>query len=275
MKTYLWMAPLALISLSSCGEYVGPVQTISADKQEAAVTQKFTAELSPVNAALISSEGDAKLTLGEGSLEVEIEMRNVSETSHRQTLIKGGCPESSADTNEDGIIDGSEYSVEDAAVWELDDDLADTMGESVYPSGDASGQYRYSESLAQMDEAIATPDLSSGEYSIVVFGVGEDTELPETVSGERSEIPVACGSLMKEAGADGQDDEGQEPQDDMGQDQGQQDQGQQDQVQQTQHQQQQQHQQTQQMQQTQQGQHQQNVEIPEEDDSDMESTIME
>ncbi len=174
------------------------------------------------------------------------------------------------DTNGDGIIDGSEYSAGDSVVWDLDDSLEDTAGESVYPTGDASGSYTYSESIPQMEEAVMAPDVSSGEYSIVIFGVGDSTELPETVRGERADIPVACGTLEQETQDEPQGDEGQMP--DQGQDQGQQDQGQQDQVQQTQHQQQQQHQQ---VQQTQQGQGQQTVEIPEEDDSDLDTIIIE
>jgi hypothetical protein len=266
-KSYFWLGPLALLTLGSCGEYVGSLQSISADKQEATSTQKFTAELRALNPSLLPSEGEAKMKLGEGSLEVEINMRSVSESSHRQTLIRGNCPDSSADTNEDGVIDGSEYQIGDSAVWELDDDLADTASESVYPVGDASGQYHYSESLAQMEEAVTTPDLRSGEYSIVIFGIDDENELPETVSGERDMIPMACGKLQKEEmSEEPQDDEGQEPQDqgqDQVQDQGQQSQQQQQQQQQGQH-----------SQQSQQGQGQQNVTIPE-DDSDLETIIIE
>lgn len=266
-KSYLWFGPLALLTVSSCGEYVGTLESASIDKQETTTTQTFTADLTALNADLFQSEGEARVVAGEETFQVEIEMRNVSEGTHRQTLISGGCPTSSADTNGDGIIDGEEYSDGESAVWDLDDSLADTTGESVYPVGDSSGQYQYSASLPQMEEAVMAPDVSSGEYSIVVFGVDDETELPETVSGERSDIPVACGTLQREAQDDEpQGDEGQMP--DMDQDQ-----GQQDQIQHTQ--QQHQQQQHQQMQQTQQGQGQQNVMIPEENDSDLEMTIME
>lgn len=264
-KSYLWFGPLVLLALASCGEHIGTLQSISADKQEATSTRTLSADLKSLNATLMPSEGEAKMVVGGDSLEVEIDMRNVSESSHRQTLIRGACPGSSADTNGDGIIDGTEYELGDSVVWELDDSLEDTAGESVYPVGDASGQYQYSESLAQMAETMALPDFKTGEYSIVVFGADEEMELPETVSGEASAIPMACGILEEEVTSEEPQDDGDDMPQDMGQDQGQQQQQQQ----------QQQHQQGQQTQQSQQGQHQQNVMIPEVDESDMESIVIE
>lgn len=246
------LAPLVLLSIASCGEEIGSLQSLAVNKQEVMEAKHYMANLEAVN-PLPMSQGEARVMLGEGSLKVDITMNNVSASGHRQTLIRGECPTVALDANGDGYVDGEEYLAGDSELWDLDDSLEDTSEESSYPVGDASGQYVYSEALGQLAQDMALPDLATGTYSIVVYGTDDSTELPETVAGNRNLLPIACGTLEEES-ADDSDDQGEMDQDqDQSQDQGQQ----------TQQQQHQQHQQVQQSWQGQQGQGEQRTYVAE------------
>ena len=141
---------------------------------------------------------------------------------HMQGVYEGTrCPTLADDTNGDGTIDINEaYAVVGKALIPLDSDPSTQAGgRAFYPLGDLSGSYHYERivSLKRLLGDLQAEDkdpadnitklgpgmgLSLIGKVVMVQGIGEDTQLPDTVGTygrHRSfqTLPIACGVFQK------------------------------------------------------------------------------
>jgi hypothetical protein len=184
----------------------------------------YQALLSPVNKK-VSGHLNGALTIAREQDDFVANIRfsgGPTSSIHPQNIHVGTrCPNDSDDLNGDGHIDA----IEGAKVYQeiiipLDDDLSSQwMGLGTFPMSDEYGYYLWSRSTSfeKMINDLKEKDINTTDELVklnhnkalnlvgnvvVITGVPETTELPETVKGKgrmlkHQALPVACGIIKK------------------------------------------------------------------------------
>lgn len=181
-------------------------------------TQAFVVELTGMNSVLTGTEvtGQANLIVNDGKLFISLVAKGLPPNMEHLGHIHGfmtdqvsTCPDSTADTNGDGIVDLLE--TEPAAGVTLIPFNADPAGlvilSDTYPVADAAGLITYviTVSLDDLDAALKSDDgidaLALGNRVIFLHGVPEGTAaLPDTAQSLPGvpayvTVPLACGEV--------------------------------------------------------------------------------
>lgn len=182
----------------------------------------YEAKLAPLNSHLagdVSGSALIKVRGDEFTAEVKVD-GSAAQINHAQSIhIADVCPTLAADINKDGVIDAIEGQHEyGPAIIPLDNDLRTQVEKDAkYPSADFSGNYYYRQnvSMLEMLKDLTTKDndpsdsvvklrsnLGLAGRQIVIYGVAETAELPESVASvngqsKHASLPIACGSLVK------------------------------------------------------------------------------
>lgn len=182
----------------------------------------YEAKLSPINSHLggeVSGSALIKVKGDDFSVEVKVD-GTAGQILHAQAIhVADVCPTLSSDMNKDGIIDAVEGQKSyGPSIIPLDMDLKTQIEkETKYPTSDFSGNYYYRQSVSMLEmlKDLTTKDMDLSDNvvklksslglagrQVVIYGVPESVELPETVqslNGQSSHasLPIACGSLVK------------------------------------------------------------------------------
>ena len=192
-----------LLTLAACGG--DSSSSNSPSRNQLLVTEggTYEARLLSLNEHLAGDvHGKLQLKVTGDDMNVQVRVNGApSGTTHFQSIhMSDSCPTLSMDANNDGIIDGREgaQAFGDIAV-PLD------MGNKVFPSSDAAGNYKY-EQTRSVAKMMGDLKLKSGfgfqGKQVVVYGVPESVTLPDSVSGnfglsKHAAIPIACGTIIK------------------------------------------------------------------------------
>ncbi len=184
------------------------------------MSTKYVAEIKPVNAKLIGSEvrGHAEIVVDGDTVSVKIEATgtppNMMHWSHFHGFTdgrKGRVPTEEADTNGDGIIDLPElYAVSGSTMVPFDNAPHDMhIPHDNYPHSDAEGNWNYEFEfpLGKLEEnfeaKFETRDLALDKRTVLIHGIPESIELPDTVLGTVKEygphttVPIGVGELER------------------------------------------------------------------------------
>jgi hypothetical protein len=182
----------------------------------------YEAKLSPINAHLATeTSGSAliKVKADEFSAEVKIDGAAV-QIPHRQAIhVADACPTLVSDLNNDGIIDAIEAQKDyGPMIIPLDMDLKTQLEvDQKFPNADFSGNYFYRQTVSMMEmlKDLTNKDLDLADNvvklnsslglagrQVVIYGVPESVELPESVGAMKNlsshaSLPIACGTLIK------------------------------------------------------------------------------
>ncbi|MBG9983227.1 hypothetical protein HZY86_09165 [Aerococcaceae bacterium DSM 111020] len=180
--------------------------------------RKYRAEIQPVNAEIIGTEvtGYAELIEQEELLIIKIEAQgtppNMMHWSHFHGFTddrKGKVPTIADDTNGDGIIDLPElYAVAGQTMVPFDDAPHNMcIPHDNYPHSDAEGNWSYSYEVplkdlrAKFKEKFGTDDLQLNKRTVLIHGVPDTINLPDTVQGTVKEygphttLPIGVGEI--------------------------------------------------------------------------------
>lgn len=182
---------------------------------------RYTADIKPVNADVIGTEvtGTAELIEDADVLKIKITAKgtppNMMHWSHFHGFIddrKGKVPTMADDTNGDGIIDLPElYAVAGQTMVPFDDAPHDMhIPHDNYPHSDADGNWHYAfevpikELKLKFQEKFGTDDLQLDKRTVLIHGVPESVELPDTVLGTvagygpHTTLPIGVGEIVRE-----------------------------------------------------------------------------
>jgi hypothetical protein len=188
----------------------------------------YRAVLTPVNTSVAGeASGTADFEISSDEFKAMVEMQNAPNSEHLQHVFVGSsCPTEASDANGDGFVDVVEATASTGGILiPLDNDLSAQDAGGTFPSG-ASFNYQQSTSLLAMlgdlrlpdtnpEDAIvklgATEELNLEGKVVVIHGVPNSVELPETVLGlgdidARRTLPIACGVIQR-VPAEGEDTE--------------------------------------------------------------------
>lgn len=198
----------ALLTLVSCGN--DSSSSNAPEKSNLALMENGTyeARMLSLNEHLAGdTHGRMKMVVLGDSLETEIKVYgSVANTAHFQSIhLMDSCPTMSLDANNDGIIDGAEGAKAYGAIA-LKLDTADKS----FPVANGAGDYTYrsSRSLSSLvNEGLLKSGINFKGKQIVIFGIPETVELPESVSGhfglsKHAALPIACGTIIKVSDGD-------------------------------------------------------------------------
>ena len=184
------------------------------------MVQKYVAEIKPVNAEKIgtSVSGQAELVENEDTLKIKIEAintpPNMMHWSHFHGFTdnrKGRVPTMEADTNNDGFIDLPElYEVAGQTMVPFDDAPQNiNIPHDNYPHSDEKGNWYYEFEVPirqlkeKFKEKFGSDDLQLDKRTVLIHGVPESVELPDTVKGTVKEygphttLPIGVGEIEK------------------------------------------------------------------------------
>ena len=167
----------------------------------------MTANLETINESAQGDQmatGTATFTIDGDTLTIDIQSSGLApDMAHAQHIhMSNACPDMSADSNGDGVIDLSEGGPSYGDVMlPLDDNLADTEANN-YPMSDGDGNLSYSQtvSIADLQSALGMDDLALDTRSVVQHGVGDGADVPDGV--DNATLPVDCGVIMMGTGGD-------------------------------------------------------------------------
>ncbi len=183
----------------------------------------WQAELSPLNSGATGSAttGTATLSVSDDTLTIRVQAEgaapDIMHLQHFHGFAEGDeaatCPERSADTNDDGVIDliETEQAAGTTMVPFHGDPASMEIVADTYPTADADGAYTYEQtvSLSALEEAFADafPDqeLDFDRRVIFIHGVPEGTQLPDTAQSlgdvpAHVTLPIACGEIHSSDG---------------------------------------------------------------------------
>ncbi len=190
---------------------------------------EYKVVLSPLNGDLTgvpSGAGEFSITGDDFRAVMNVSM--ASGTGHIQLITTGSaCPDNTSDTNGDGVIDVVEaINVTGAALIPLDRDLSSQSAGGFFPEG---ANYNYDESvsyslmlsdlkLPDSDESDifvklgADEDLNLEGRTVLVHGIPDSQELPQTVSGAadlsaQATLPILCGVITRAVNSEVEDSE--------------------------------------------------------------------
>lgn len=181
---------------------------------------KYTAEIKPLNEEVIgtSVSGKAELIEDGNTLKIKIEATgtppNMMHWSHFHGFpdgTKGRIPTKQADTNGDGVIDLPElYAVAGQTMVPFDNAPQDiNIPHDNYPHSDENGNWKYefevpiNDLKAKFKEKFGSEDLQLDTRTVLIHGVPESVELPDTVAGTVKEygphttLPIGVGEIEK------------------------------------------------------------------------------
>lgn len=224
----LLLSSLLLVSCSKSGGGSGSDQNKetrnTVEPLDTELRGTYMALLAPLNKT-VSGHLNGALTLvkEEDELVIDVRLSNgPASVLHNQSIHVGDrCPTLDDDLNGDGFIDGEEaVNAYQEIIVPLDDDISSQrIGLGIFPVTDEYGYYFWSRSvsyekfMADLREEDINPTddyvkLSDNKHLtmigkvVVIKGVPESTNLPETVSGRGREnkyqaLPIACGVLKR------------------------------------------------------------------------------
>lgn len=182
------------------------------------MVKRYVAEIKPVNEELIgmSVSGRAELIEDGDVLRVKIEASgtppNMMHWSHFHGFTdgtKGRVPTKEDDTNGDGIIDLPElYAVAGQTMVPFDNAPHEMhIPHDNYPHSDEDGNWRYEFEVpiaklkANFKEKFGSEDLQLETRTVLIHGVPETIELPDTVEGTvkgygpHTTLPIGVGEI--------------------------------------------------------------------------------
>lgn len=213
-----------LLLTASCGKDSNKSGSSQSVAQAARVPEAgvYRAALRSINPKVASNiHGTATIALKADEMYVQLDVNNApANTMHAQYIHSSeNCPTEDNDLNKDGYIDAVEAkSVYGQFLLPLDGELKTQLMESpMFPVSDNRGNYSYREwadtkelmkdlTSGQMAPGMMklamSEDLNLGKRSVVIYGVSEGTELPESVktvpnANRQATFPIACGSIVK------------------------------------------------------------------------------
>lgn len=180
--------------------------------------KRYVAEIKPVNADVINSSvtGTAELIEEGDTLKISIQATgtppNMMHWSHFHGFTdgkKGRVPTMADDTNGDGIIDLPElYAVAGQTMVPFDDAPHDMhIPHDNYPSSDENGNWTYEFEVpigklkAKFKEKFGSEDLQLETRTVLIHGVPETIDLPDTVLGTvkgygpHTTLPIGVGEI--------------------------------------------------------------------------------
>ncbi len=219
----------SLLALTSCGNKDNSKSSVVSEVNELQeVPGLYRATISGINTGPAgNSTGVFVLKIEGDEIQAEMHMEGThAQVVHKQYLRSGTqCPDFSADKNADGIIDIVEAeAVSGMAFMPLDSNLNSQSEGANFPVSRTTGEYHYSETaslnlfmtdLFSPDENLldavvkfeAGQDLNLSGRTIMIHGVSDATQLPETVATQNVEnaqatLPIACGILRRVENSD-------------------------------------------------------------------------
>lgn len=182
------------------------------------MTQKFVAEIQPLNAAKIgtSAHGTATFTLTAETLDIQIEMfdtpANTNHWEHFHGFPDGqdaAVATAAQDVNGDGFVDLPETgSVSGTTMVPFDDAPQDlNIPHDNYPTADSQGHFAYEQRVplaalqAKFKAAFGTEDLDLAKRVVYIHGVPDSLDLPASVGGAvagydaHTTLPIAAGKI--------------------------------------------------------------------------------
>lgn len=190
------------------------------DNLEKLTTVTYMAELKPVNTA-VAGEAYGSFTFHKDHdlIVADIRLNDSAPiaTQIQKVHLGNACPTEADDTNNDGYIDVLESGqVTGQVIIPLDGDLSSQYGLlGKYPITDAWGSYVYSQtsSFSLFYKDLLEPDINPEDEvvkinsplgltgkTVVIYGMEEDVEMPETVATNndltpKQTLPIACGVI--------------------------------------------------------------------------------
>lgn len=184
------------------------------------MVKRYVAEIKPVNEDVIGTTvfGKAELVEEGDTLRIKIEATgtppNMMHWSHFHGFTdgtKGRVPTKEADTNGDGIIDLPElYAVAGQTMVPFDDAPHEMhIPHDNYPHSDENGNWHYEFEVpigklkAKFKEKFGSEDLQLETRTVLIHGVPETIELPDTVQGTvqgygpHTTLPIGVGEIEK------------------------------------------------------------------------------
>lgn len=182
------------------------------------MVRRYRADIKPVNADVIgtSVSGTAELVEDGDLLRIKIEATgtppNMMHWSHFHGFTderKGRVPTKEDDTNGDGVIDLPElYAVAGQTMVPFDDAPHNMhIPHDNYPHSDEEGNWSYEFEVPlkalreKFREKFGTDDLQLDKRTVLIHGVPETLELPDTVEGTvkgygpHTTLPIGVGEI--------------------------------------------------------------------------------
>lgn len=187
-------------------------------KEDTDMVKRYVAEIKPVNEDVIGTavSGKAELVEENDTLKIKIEATgtppNMMHWSHFHGFTdnrKGRVPTKDADTNGDGVIDLPElYAVSGQTMVPFDDAPHNMhIPHDNYPHADENGNWNYefevplTELKEKFKEKFGSEDLELDKRTVLIHGVPESLELPDTVEGTvkdygpHTTLPIGAGEI--------------------------------------------------------------------------------
>jgi len=212
-----------LLTLTACGEHKTSSNLPVRDSLQTTAGH-YEATLTSMNSHLggdVTGKAVVRVTGDDFLVEVHVGGAAAQVTHMQNIHISDECPTLASDTNKDGIIDSIEgMKFYGPAIIPLDADLKTQIeANETFPSADFAGDYFYRQNVSMLEMMKDLMDknpapqagltkLKSGldlsGRQVVIYGVGADTQLPESVATMNGQLkhvslPIACGTLIKVA----------------------------------------------------------------------------
>lgn len=212
-------------SFTSCKENNGQQETEDQDEQMATETEEiservYRAQITSLNENANEDRnvsGNVTLEVREDQLYITIEASglepNMMHLQHLHGSQEGedtNCPDSAADTNDDGLVDITEaYDIAGVTMIPFHDNPPNMeVDTETYPTADENGNISYQQTVDlnelrnSFDEKFEWEDLDFSKFTYLIHGVQEDA-VPETVESVKGlpphvTIPVGCANLNEE-----------------------------------------------------------------------------
>lgn len=192
------------------------------EEDDTEATKNYIGIFSPINDQ-VTEDFLGRVNIEEDEdIRFQVDILNISqdEITHPQYVhMASRCPSLDRDDlNEDGFIDFSEaQAASGKMLMAIDSDLKN-LSEEDFPMSDTAGGYFYDESSTTQDllnalrEPLENPEsslfarleedeeLELNQRVIIIYGVGADVELPETIATRpnataQESLPVACSEI--------------------------------------------------------------------------------
>lgn len=181
----------------------------------------YVAQLQPMNAAVAGSQtmGEARFVQRGDQLDIDIQVEgapaNTVHWQHFHGFEDGSpatCPDLSADSNDDGIVDLIEtepYAGTTMVPFTSQPQSMD-IPDGTYPTADAAGAYHYQVTVPLGDLQAAFAKSFPGQQIdldkrvVFIHGVADSTALPDSVQSlgpipAQTTLPIACGVIKAAA----------------------------------------------------------------------------
>jgi hypothetical protein len=200
-----------------CGASLLAVACLTGPAAAAQAAERFTADLSPVNAEALglSASGIATFAIEDGQLAIEVDADGlapgIAHIQHTHGFPDGQdatCPTAQADTNGDGFVDLMEaMAAAGTTMVPFHGELPSlAIPSKTYPVANEEGATHYRQTVAvgdleqALEQKFGAGELALDSRVVLVHGVPADTDLPATVQSlpdvpAQVTLPVACGVI--------------------------------------------------------------------------------